>query len=291
MIFHTLIDKCFYIYVRLWKRACTEWPTFGRIHLTQFWQCKTVDLGPKIKLSLCLSQMSDKTLVLDILLSQRSGLFYTLPRKFQINLIQTNCLLCFDLDSRGQANLLDNVWCNKNRTKHSSILLLPLVRFSLHQTLVSAIQEGESDQTVTKCWQHQHTLQLCDILFTKSTISKHDRITGMAEPLGTLGIYPKQFLSILAIYIALFLEIFYSLMGSRELFFLETVCPNQICMASSTPITSISLTIACPHLQNSNKTDFWQNLTIFNLLCTCHSKSSQEKASSDNLYYGNLNSI
>ena len=88
-------------------------------------------------------------------------------------------------------------------------------------SLVSGIQEGESDQTVTKCWQHQHTLQLCDILFTKSTISKHDRITGVAEPLGTFGIYPKQFLSILVLYIALFLDIFYSLMGSRELFFLR----------------------------------------------------------------------
>ena len=28
-----------------------------------------------------------------------------------------------------------NVWCNKNRTKHSIVLLLPLVQFLLHQTL------------------------------------------------------------------------------------------------------------------------------------------------------------
>ena len=72
-------------------------------------------------------------------------------------------------------------------------------------------------------------------------------IVGVAELSGTVGIHPKLFLLILALYIALAFEIFYSLMGSRELFFFETVCPKQICMASSTPITSISLITACPH--------------------------------------------
>ena len=33
-----------------------------------------------------------------------------------------------------------NVWCNKNRTKHSSVLLLPLVRFLLHQTLLMSVR-------------------------------------------------------------------------------------------------------------------------------------------------------
>ena len=35
---------------------------------------------------------------------------------------------------------LCNVWCNINQTKHSSVLLLPLVRFLLHQTLHYLIQ-------------------------------------------------------------------------------------------------------------------------------------------------------
>ena len=34
--------------------------------------------------------------------------------------------------------LLHNVWCNKNRTKLISVILLWLVRFSMHQTLATA---------------------------------------------------------------------------------------------------------------------------------------------------------
>ena len=64
------------------------------------------------------------------------------------------------------------------------------------------MQEGESDQTVTKCWQHQHTLQLCDILFTKSTLSKHDRIARVTEPLETDGIYPNHLWQIIVLFIA-----------------------------------------------------------------------------------------
>ena len=38
----------------------------------------------------------------------------------------------------------NNVWCIKNRTKHSSKTLLSLVQFLMHQTLVAAVLNNKN---------------------------------------------------------------------------------------------------------------------------------------------------
>ena len=100
-----------------------------------------------------------------------------------------------------------NVWCNKNRTKHSSVLLLPLVRFLLHQTLSNklfirlslknvrvAVRELES---FSATWMEALLIQSSAFLIMKSVDMRITQALALKQSTPGGQSLPKSFITML----------------------------------------------------------------------------------------------